>query len=108
MKRLFLIWLALASLMAPSWARDFGPGAEVSKVKATVRSKIGPAANVSVSHDWAMCIATAQGNDVSVLLHRVGGKWKVVDTDGGAWDLATLRAKGVPSGDATVLHKTYQ
>ena len=108
MKSTVLALLTACLLAGPVLARDFGPGTEITKVKAVVRAGIGPAANVSVSHDWAMCIASRDGQDMSVLLQRVGGKWKIIDRDGGAWDLATLRAKGIPASDATTLHKTYQ
>lgn len=106
--RRFLAILLLLQLTAPVWARDYGPAADVRQIRATVSSQFGHCANVSVSHDWAMCIANDQDNDLTILLHRVGGRWKVVAHDGGAYARGDLQARGVPTADIPNLLKTYQ
>lgn len=103
-----LLAMALLVFAVPSAAKDFGPTRDVRQIKSVVTAKFGQAANVSVSHGWALCISNDQESDLSVLLRRVGGKWKIVRHDGGAFGAGDLRASGVPAADVPRLLKTYQ
>ena len=110
MKHLSLCLLIALSLglASPLLAKDFGNNKDVQQIRTLVKSKFGQVANVSVSHDWAMCISNFEDNDLTVLLRRVNGHWTVVAKDGGAYRAEDLRAKGVPAGDVSQLLKTYQ
>jgi len=107
--RALLALLGLALLLSsPLLARDFGNTKDVQQIKVLVRAKFGDVANVSVSHGWAMCISNSEDSDLTVLLRRVAGRWKIVDHDGGAFSAGDLRNKGVPANDVAPLLKTYQ
>ena len=100
--------LVLSLFGTPAMGKDFGGNQDVQQIKTVVKAKLGHVANVSVSHDWAMCISNKDDNDLTVLLHRTGGAWKIVAQDGGAFQAKDLKAKGVPAGDIPQLLKTYQ
>jgi hypothetical protein len=100
--------LMVVSLTSPVWAKDFGSAPDVAKIKTLVKNKFGQVANVSISHDWAMCISNSGEDDLTILLRLVGGRWQIVAHDGGAFDEGTLRAKGVPAGDIGPLLRTYR
>ena len=91
-------------------AVDFGNSKDVKQVRSVVSSKFGQVLNVSVSNDWALCTAYSEKDesDLSVVLHRTGGGWKIKQSDGGAFDKGTLKSLGVASADIPALLKAYQ
>ena len=96
------------ALIIPAVAGDLGNPKDVQEVRKVVAKKFGKALHASVSHDWALCTAYADENDVSVVLHRTGSNWKVAGNDGGAYAAGTLKALGVPPADIPSLLKAYQ
>ena len=106
--------IAIAStfigLTTPAIATDFGNAKDVKQVRTVVANKLGKVLNVSVSNDWALCTAYSEKDesDLSVVLHRTGGGWKIKQSDGGAFDKETLKSLGVPGADVTALLKAYQ
>ncbi len=100
-----------AALLLPGWnaiAADFGDPQDVKQVRTIVTAKYKHALHASVSHDWALCTAYSGESDISVLLRRTDGKWKVVDHDGGAYAKENLKSMGVPQADIPALLKAYQ
>ena len=105
----FLLLLLLSLLLTTSvWAKDFGPAADISQIRKTVLAKYPQVANISASHDWALCLSNFEENDISVVLHRVQGKWKIVKSDGGAFTSSDLEKLGVPKVDQAALQRSYQ
>lgn len=100
--------LSLFGLTIPALATDFGDSKDVKQVRKIVAAKFGHALHASVSHDWALCTAYSGESDMSVVLHRTGSNWKVVESDGGAYVAETLKPFGVPSADIPALLKAYQ
>ena len=100
--------LTLFGVMVGADAADFGNPKDVKHVRSLVATKFGKVLNVSVSHDWALCTAYSEDNDLSVVLHRTGTDWKIAQSDGGAFDKNTLKSLGVPANDIPSLLKTYQ
>jgi hypothetical protein len=96
------------SLVIPVVAGDLGNPKDVQQVRKVVAKKFGKVLHVSVSHDWALCTAYSDENDLSVVLHRTGTDWKVAGSDGGAYAAENLKALGVPSADVSSLLKAYQ
>lgn len=106
-----MISLAIPMLLAfaiPAVAADFGDPKDVKEVRRVVTAKFKHALHASVSHDWALCTASSGESDLSVVLRRGGATWKVVESDGGAFDKGTLRKMGVPPPDIPALLKAYQ
>ncbi|HEY4003403.1 MAG TPA: hypothetical protein VGO93_31335, partial [Candidatus Xenobia bacterium] len=68
----------------------------------------GDPGNVAVSHDWALGRASTPHVSLSVILHRVDGKWQVKTSDGGVYDAQQLQAEGVPHADAQNLVQLYR
>jgi hypothetical protein len=108
MKRILIALVAATSLFSTAFAKDFGPGPDVQAVRKVAKSKFPNVANVSVSHDWAMCLASDDESDLTVLLRRRSGKWSIVFSDGGALTGSDLQAKGVSKSDVANLLKSYQ
>ena len=102
-----LIAILLFGFLVSGLATDFGKADDVKQVRQVVAAKVGKVLHASVSHDWALCTAYKDESDLSVILHRVGESWNVVETDGGAYDPGTLKEKGVPSQDIAPLLKAY-
>jgi hypothetical protein len=100
--------LSLFGLTIPAFATDFGDPKEVKQVRKIVAAKFGHALHASVSHDWALCTAYSGESDMSVLLHRTGSDWKIVESDGGAYVEETLKGLRVPSAEIPSLLKAYQ
>lgn len=101
----------ITALFLSGWlatAADFGDPQAVKQVRAIVTAKYKHALHASVSHDWALCTAYSGESDISVVLRRTDGKWKVVAHDGGAYDKGTLKSLGVPQPDIPALLKAYQ
>ena len=73
-----------------------------------VAAKFGHALHASVSHDWALCTAYSDESDLSVVLHRSGSNWKIIESDGGAYAAENLKGLGVPNADVPSLLKAYQ
>jgi hypothetical protein len=96
------------SLVIPAVAGDLGNPKDVQQVRKVVGKKFGKVLHVSVSHDWALCTAYSDESDLSVVLHRTGGNWKVAGSDGGAYAAENLKDLGVPSADVPALLKAYQ
>lgn len=108
MKRNFALLLIAFSLASAAFAKDFGPTKDISSVRKVAQAKFPNVANVSVSRDWAMCLASDEDSDVTVLLRRRSGQWRVVFSDGGALTASDLQSKGVPKADCAALLKSYQ
>ncbi len=100
--------VALLSMIIPALAGDFGNPKDVQQVRKVVAKKFGKVLHVSVSHDWALCTASSDESDLSVVLHRTGSHWKVAGSDGGAYAAENLKALGVPVSDIPSLLKAYQ
>lgn len=100
--------LALLGLTIPAVAADFGDSKDVKQVRKLVAAKFGHALHASVSHDWALCTGYSKETSVSVVLHRIGAGWNIVDSDGGAYVEETLKPLGVPQADIPSLLKAYQ
>ncbi|PZR73646.1 MAG: hypothetical protein DLM73_09820 [Chthoniobacterales bacterium] len=100
--------VVLLSLIIPALAGDFGDPKDVHRVRKVVAKKFGKVLHASVSHDWALCTAYSDENDLSVVLHRAGPDWKVAESDGGAYAAENLKALGVPPVDIPSLLKAYQ
>jgi hypothetical protein len=100
--------LGVFGLTIPAMAADFGNPKDVEQVRRAVAAKFGHALHASVSHDWALCTAYSDESDVSVVLHRAGGGWKIVKSDGGAFGEETLKPLGIPPADIPALLKAYQ
>lgn len=104
-----LLLLFLPLLLATSvWARDFGPAADISQIRKAVLAKYPQVANISASHDWALCLSNFDENDLSMILHKVQGKWKIVKSDGGAFTSSDFEKLGIPKADQTALLRSYQ
>ena len=113
MKRSFgyftcISFILLLGLTRSAVAADFGDPKDVKQVRQIVTAKFGHALHASVSHDWALCTAYDAHSDVSVVLHRTGSAWKVVDHDGGAYVAEILKSMKVPDADIPALLKAYQ
>ncbi|HEY2712101.1 MAG TPA: hypothetical protein VGI60_06265 [Chthoniobacterales bacterium] len=100
--------LSLFAFTFPLSAADFGDAKDVKEVRKVVAAKFGKVLHVSVSHDWALSTAYTDESDLSVVLHRASGSWKVVESDGGAYVAEILKEKGVPPEDIAPLLKAYQ
>ena len=100
--------VTLLSFVIPVVAGDLGNPKDVQQVRAVVTKKFGQVVHVSVSHDWALCTAYSEENDLSVVLHRTGKDWKVAGSDGGAYAPEHLKELGVPAADIPSLLKAYQ
>ena len=100
--------ISLFGLSIVAAAADFGDPKDVKQVRKVVAATLGKVLHVSVSHDWALCTAYSEENDLSVVLRRAGGGWKIIESDGGAFDKAILKSLGVPPGDIAALLKVYQ
>ena len=102
--------LVLFGLLTTGYATDFGNANDVKQIRTVVAKKLGQVVNVSASHDWALCTAYSEKDesDLSVVLHRTGGGWKIKESDGGAFDKNTLKSLGVPAADIATLLKAYQ
>jgi hypothetical protein len=100
--------LGLFGLTIFAVAADFGNPKDVKQVRSAVAAKFGKVLHASVSHDWALCTAYLDDNDLSVVLHRIGAGWKIIQSDGGAFDKDTLKSLGVPQADIPSLLKVYQ
>lgn len=102
--------LALFALTAPALATDFGNPKDIKQIRTAVTAKFGEVLNVSASNDWALCTAYDKKNesDLSVVLRRTGEKWKIVQSDGGAFDRSALKSLGVPASAIPFLLKAYQ
>jgi hypothetical protein len=88
---------------------DFGNAADVKEVRKVVAAKFGHPLHASVSHDWALCTAYTDHSDLSVVLRRIApNKWKVMQSDGGAFVAENLEPLGVPEADIPALLKAYQ
>jgi hypothetical protein len=103
-----VIALALLGLCMPLLGADFGDAKDVKQVRKVVVAKFGHALHASVSHDWALCTASSGESDLSVVLHRNGPDWKIVESDGGAYAEENLKALRVPAADIPSLLKAYQ
>ena len=110
--RLWLLnlWASIAifGAVTPGQAEDFGNPTEVAQVRKTVAAKFGHALHASVSKDWALCTAYGNESDLSVVLHRADKGWKVIASDGGAYDAGTLKSLGVPATEIPSLLRAYQ
>jgi hypothetical protein len=100
--------LSLLGLTIPAMAADFGDAKDVKQVRKMVAAKFGHALHASVSHDWALCTAYDKESDLSVVLHRTGSGWNIVESDGGAYAAENLKTLGVPLADIPALLKAYQ
>ena len=100
--------ITFLSLVIPAVAGDFGNPKDVQQVRKVVAKKFGKVLHVSVSHDWALCTAYSDENDLSVVLRRTGADWKVAGSDGGAYAAENLKELGVPSADIPSLLRAYQ
>ena len=100
--------LVLLGLTIPAFAADFGNPKDIKQVRNVVAAKFGHVLHASVSHDWALCTAYSDQSDLSVVLHRTGSGWKIVQSDGGAFVKDTLKPFGVPVADIPALLKVYQ
>lgn len=100
--------ILLLGLPGSARAADFGNPNDVKQVRQVVAAKFGHALHASVSHDWALCTAYSDESDVSVVLHRTGSTWKIVNHDGGAYVAEVLRSMKVPEMDIPALLKAYQ
>jgi hypothetical protein len=100
--------LSLFGLTLSALAADFGDPRDVKQVRRVVATKFGHPLHASVSHDWALCTAYSDNSDVSVVLHRTGSGWSIVQSDGGAYVEETLKPMGVPRADIPSLLKAYQ
>jgi hypothetical protein len=94
--RTLLLTAALLLSGFSAVAADFGDPQAVKQVRSIVTAKYKHALHASVSHDWALCTAYSGESDLSVVLRRTDGKWKVVDHDGGAYAKENLKSLGVP------------
>jgi hypothetical protein len=94
--------------VVPALAGDLGNPKDVQQVRKVVAKKFGKVLHVSVAHDWALCTASSDESDLSVVLHRTGTDWKVAGSDGGSYAAENLKALGVPSADVPSLLKAYQ
>lgn len=106
--RNFVFLLIALSLVSSAVAKDFGPTKDISSVRKVAQAKFPNVVNISVSHDWAMCLASDEDSDLTVLLRRRSGQWSVVFSDGGALTASDLQSKGVPKADCVALLKSYQ
>lgn len=100
--------LGLFAVTSSVAAADFGDGKEIKQVRSVVAAKFGHVLHASVSHDWALCTASAGDDDLSVVLNRTSSAWKVVQSDGGAFVEETLKPLGIPRADIPALLKVYQ
>lgn len=90
-------------------AADFGYAGDVKEVRKVVAANTGHPLHASVSGNWALCTAYTEHSDLSVVLHRIApNKWKIVQSDGGAFVAETLQPLGVPKADIPALLKAYQ
>jgi hypothetical protein len=103
-----VIAAALLGLIAPVLARDFGDSKDVQQVRKAVPKKFGKVLAISVSHDWALSTTYSDEDSLSVVLHGSGSNWKVIQSDGGAYNAQSLKALGVSAGDIPSLLKVYQ
>lgn len=103
-----IISILLVGLTLSAVAADFGDPKDVKEVRKIVAAKFGHALHASVSHDWALCTAYSDESDISVVLHRTGSAWKIVDHDGGAYAAENLKSLKVPEADIAPLLKAYQ
>jgi hypothetical protein len=106
--RLTLIAILSGLPTLAAFGADFGSPKEIKRVRMVVATKFGKALHASVSHDWALCTAYSDNSDLSVVLHRTGSGWSVVQYDGGAYVEETLKPIGVPPADIPLLLKAYQ
>src|SRR5690349_15431309 len=88
--------ILLFAFTLSSFAADFGDPKDLKQVRQIVATKFGHALHASVSHDWALCTGYDEHSDVSVVLHRTGSAWKIVDHDGGAYVAENLKSLKVP------------
>ena len=105
---LSLFAVSLCCLAIPAFATDFGDAKDLKQVRKVVAAKVGHPLHASVSHDWGLCTASSGQSDLSVVLHRSGSDWKIVQSDGGAYVAETLKDLGVPDAEIASLLKAYQ
>ena len=90
-------------LAAASLAPDVGPKADVAAVKRVEAAAGNKVIAVHVSGNYALVNWYDAHGSGPAVLKRVGGKWKVIYTDGGVTFPSILIQHGIPAATARQL-----
>jgi hypothetical protein len=88
-------------LAASVFGPDIGPKADTAAVRAAVKQHSLQPLGVHVSGDYALLEWTDSHDDGIAIYKRVSGeRWKLLDSDGGVYQISDLVHYGVPVATA--------
>lgn len=101
---LLLITIALSSAVC-------GSAADHKAISAAIKRHghvVGTVFPTTIVGNYADAAVTSAHSDVSVLLVKKNGSWKVLAAGGGAFDSGTMERYGIPAATATKLAREVQ